>query len=613
HRRNRPCEPYPCPTLKAFQDGKVHQYESQVTDKTGRTRHFHTVANVALRDTDEKPTAVLEICREITERKRTEEALRLSERKYSDLVQQSPDAIISLDKTGNFLSFNPAAERLSGFSTKDVLGRHFAKIGIIAKESRPNAIKELGLILMGTDRPPFELTIMRGDKTRLFMEANARLIKQKGRNTWIQVTLRDITERKQAEDRLEKINTCLLSLGSDFIENANRITALLGELLGASCTMYNCIQNGMLCSTSYWNASSDYTPQDKPNGHICYDVIQGGDTEVCVIRDLQSSPYARSDPNVLTYGLKTYVGQLVKSNGNHHGTLCALFTKDFDPSADEKKIIGILASALRGEEERRMAEQKLERLNVDLESANLELTRANKELQEFAYITAHDLKTPLRAMGTLADWISTDYADTFDEEGRKQVRLLVEKAEQMSALIDDILQYSRLGQEYQQKRQVDLNQVISDMIAGIAPSENIEISIRNELPVLVCDKTQIVQVFQNLVSNAIKYMNKPEARIEIGCVEEDGFWKFSVSDNGPGIDEKYFGKIFKIFQTLAPRHGTESTGIGLSIVKKLVELNKGKVWVESIVGRGSTFFFTLPKSPVLQEAAAEAASASERC
>jgi len=610
HQRNRPCEPYPCPTLKAFQDGKIHQYESQATDKYGKIRYFHTIANVAMRDVDEKPCAVLEICRDITERKYTEEALRLSEQKYSALVQQSPDAIISLDKTGNFLSFNPAAERQSGFSSNEVLGRHFAKIDILAKESRSKAIEEFGLILMGTDRPPFMLTIMRKDQTYLHMEANARLIKEKEHNAWIQVTLRDITERKQAEDRLEKINTCLLSLGSDFVENANRITALLGELLGANCTFYNCLEDEMLYLTAYWHASANYTPLDKTEGHFCHDVIQKGDNDVCVIRDLQNSPY-QSDLYVSTYGLKTYIGQLVKSNGNNHGILSALFTNDFDPSADEKKIIGILASALRGEEERRMAEQELDKLNKDLESANHELTRANKELQEFAYITAHDLKTPLRAIGTLVDWISTDYADTFDEEGRKQARLLVEKAEQMSALIDDILQYSRLGQEGQLKRQVDLNQLVSEMITGIAPPDNIQITIKNNLPVLMCDKTQITQIFQNLVSNAIKYIDKPEGHIEIYCVDQEGFWKFGVSDNGPGIEDKYFDKIFQIFQTLAPRNGTENTGIGLSIVKKLVELNKGKVWIESTVSQGTTFFFTLPKSLVLGKYISKTALASE--
>ncbi|MHC4508930.1 MAG: CBS domain-containing protein [Planctomycetota bacterium] len=245
--------------------------------------------------------------------------------------------------------------------------------------------------------------------------------------------------------------------------------------------------------------------------------------------------------------------------------------------------------------ERRQAEQALERLNENLESAVWELTRANKELQEFAYIAAHDLKTPLRAIGTLADWISKDYADKFDEPGKEQVRLLVAKAKQMTALIDDVLQYSRAGQSLQTREQVDLNEVLTRVIAEVAPPENIEITFEDKLPSMRCKKTHVVQILQNLLGNAIKYMDKPSGQIKVGCLEQEDCWKFSVADNGPGIDKKYSDKIFKIFQTLAPRDGVESTGIGLSIVKKLVELNKGRVWVESEVGKGSTFFFTLPK------------------
>jgi PAS domain S-box-containing protein len=860
HQRNEPCEPYPCPTLQAFQDGNIHQYESQITDKDGKNRYIHSIANVALRDEDGKPTGVLEICRDITERKQMEdalreseekyknlfeqmssgvavyeaidngndfiirdfnrsgeniehvdreniigkrvtevfpginefglldvfkqvwetgkteyfpdalymdesgrrgwrenwvyklptgevvavyndvterkqieEALRASERKYSDLVQQSPDAVISLDKIGNFLSFNPAAERMSGFSAQEVIGRHFTKVGILDKKSIPKAIKEFGLVLTGAERPPFELTILHKDQSRVCMEANPRRVKHKGQKTWIQVTLRDITERKRAEDRLEKINTCLLSLGNDFTENTNRITALLGELLGATCALYNHLDNGMLCSLAQWHTPPDYNPRDKADGHICYDVIRQGTNEACVVRDLQNSSYSQSDPNVPAYGLQTYVGQAVLCNNRHVGSLCAVFQKDFEPSEDEKKILGILASAMRVEEERRQvkeelrqsqkaaedalqtgelildtmpvgvivvgrdktirrvnktalmmmgcdspqeiigntchkkicpaevnkcpvidlgnsvdnsekvlldssgreipilktvlpiilegedvlleafvditerlqAEQELEKLNKDLESAVWELRRANKELQEFAYITAHDLKTPLRGIGTLADWISTDYADKFDEQGRKQVKLLADKAKQMSALIDGILQYSRLGHGSPEKRQVNLNKVLSEVIAGIDPPKNLKITIDNELPVLMCEETQIMQVFQNLLSNAVKYMDKPAGQIKVGCVEQDGFWKFSVADNGPGIDKKYFKKIFKIFQTLCPEDRADSTGIGLSIVQKIVELNGGIVWVESELGKGSTFFFTLPKSGICRELPAE--------
>jgi light-regulated signal transduction histidine kinase (bacteriophytochrome) len=245
--------------------------------------------------------------------------------------------------------------------------------------------------------------------------------------------------------------------------------------------------------------------------------------------------------------------------------------------------------------ERRRAEEELEGLNKHLESGLRELERANKELQEFAYITAHDLKTPLRGIGTLAHWISTDYADKFDEQGREQVRLLVLRAKRMSALIDGILQYSGLGREEPQTQRVDLNTVLSEVIAGIDPPGHIEIKPENEFPTLTCDRAQVMQVFQNLIGNAVKYMDKARGQIRLGCVEQDDSWRFSVADNGPGIEQRHFMRIFQMFQTLAPRKDVESTGIGLAIVKKVVELNGGKAWVESTPGEGSTFFFTWPR------------------
>jgi signal transduction histidine kinase len=140
-----------------------------------------------------------------------------------------------------------------------------------------------------------------------------------------------------------------------------------------------------------------------------------------------------------------------------------------------------------------------------------------------------------------------------------------------------------------------LNSVLSEVIVGIAPPENIDITVENELPVLLCERAQILQVFQNLLGNAVKYMDKPRGQIRIDCVEEDAFWKFSVTDNGPGIEKRHFDRIFKLFQTLSPSEKVENTGIGLSIVKKIIELNGGSVSVESEVGEGSTFVFTLPK------------------
>jgi len=238
--------------------------------------------------------------------------------------------------------------------------------------------------------------------------------------------------------------------------------------------------------------------------------------------------------------------------------------------------------------ERKQAEKKQAELFEELESVNQQLT-------DFAHIVSHDLKAPLHGIKTLADWISTDYADKLDEEGREQMKLLTGRVERMRNLINGVLQYSKISRDEEEKVPVNLNELLSDVIDMVDPPENIAITVEDELPVVQCGETRIMQVFQNLLSNAVKYMDKPQGRIKIGCAEEDDFWKFSVTDNGPGIEEKYFERIFKIFQTLLPRDEFESTGVGLTVAKKIVELYGGKIWVQSEPGEGSTFFFSLPK------------------
>ena len=237
-----------------------------------------------------------------------------------------------------------------------------------------------------------------------------------------------------------------------------------------------------------------------------------------------------------------------------------------------------------------------ERKGAETRQASLvrEVEDSNQELNDFAYIVSHDLKAPLRGIKNLAQWIATDHADKLGEAGREQVSLLSRQVDRMHQLIEGVLEYSRVGRIKEEKTCVDLNELVPQIVEMVCPPENIEITVDADLPTIECGQTRITQVFQNLLSNAVKYMNKPNGHIHVGCTEEHGFWKFSIADNGPGIEKEYFETIFKIFQTLAPRDRFESTGIGLTIVKKIVGLYGGKIWVESAVGEGSTFFFTVP-------------------
>ncbi|MBW7992815.1 MAG: PAS domain S-box protein [Planctomycetes bacterium] len=241
--------------------------------------------------------------------------------------------------------------------------------------------------------------------------------------------------------------------------------------------------------------------------------------------------------------------------------------------------------------ERKKVEEKQTKLLEKVENIN-------RELNDFASIVSHDLKAPLRGIKTLANWILSDCADKLGDEANEQMNLLLERVELMYNLIEGVLQYSRVGKTEGKRVQVNINDFVPELIKMVVPPKNITVTIEDELPVLECEEIHIMQIFQNLLSNAIKYMDKPQGRIQVGCVEQDGFWKFSIADNGPGIEEKHFERIFKIFQALSTSPDFEGTGVGLTVVKKLVELYHGRIWLESKVGEGSTFFFTLPKQEI---------------
>jgi PAS domain S-box-containing protein len=225
-----------------------------------------------------------------------------------------------------------------------------------------------------------------------------------------------------------------------------------------------------------------------------------------------------------------------------------------------------------------------------------ELKEINEQLNQFAYVVSHDLKAPLRAISSLADWLITDYGDKVGESGREQFAMLLGRTKRMNSLVDGILRYSRITRQHEELVTVDVNQLLREVCEMLSPPPGIVVRIEPGLPTLAGERTRLTQVFENLISNAVKYMGKPEGEISIGCEDDVTHWKFHVRDTGSGIEERYYEKIFQIFQTLAARDDRESTGIGLAIVKKNVELSGGRVWVNSTMGVGSTFYFLIPKA-----------------
>ncbi len=221
------------------------------------------------------------------------------------------------------------------------------------------------------------------------------------------------------------------------------------------------------------------------------------------------------------------------------------------------------------------------------------LEKSNQDLNDYAHVVSHDLKSPLRSMNALITWLKEDYESVLDQEAQKSFDMLLKKVDKMDHLINGILKYASVDRVEHKVQDIDLNDIVRDIIDIIHVPGHIQISIETELPIICCNKFRLQQLFQNLLNNALKYNDKEKGWIKIGCEEKEKFWQFYIADNGPGISKKYHEKIFKIFQTLDNKK--ESTGVGLSIVKKIVDLCGGKIWIESQEGLGTTFFFTLKK------------------
>lgn len=229
--------------------------------------------------------------------------------------------------------------------------------------------------------------------------------------------------------------------------------------------------------------------------------------------------------------------------------------------------------------------------NVELENYSKSLEKRNQELDAFAYIVSHDLKAPLRALSTLSTFVEQDLAKGNYDKVKENLALIRSRTARMSELIEGILNFAKSTKVTGEVEKVDVKSLIIE-ISELFKERGVVFEINENLPVIHHHKVFLYQIFLNLICNAIIHNDKDVPTVEIGCSDHQGF-EFYVKDNGPGIEELYLDKIFVVFQTLKPRDEFESTGIGLSIVKKIVEELNGNIRVESTIGSGSIFFVSL--------------------
>ena len=266
-----------------------------------------------------------------------------------------------------------------------------------------------------------------------------------------------------------------------------------------------------------------------------------------------------------------------------------------DEAGEPLRMVGAMTDIT----DRKRNEEQLVKLNRSLEKYTKELERSNEELEQFAFVTSHDLQEPLRMISSFLDQLKRKYNDQLDEKAHQYIHFATDGAKRMKRIILDLLEYSRANTPSSEKGPVDLQSLLEEYIQlrrKVINESSATIDFEN-LPEINTYKSSIIQIMHNLLDNAIKYVQEGKPpRIKVTCLDRPDQWEIQISDNGIGIDSRFFEKIFQIFQRLHNKEDYNGTGIGLSIVRKHVEHLGGQIWLDSVPGEGSTFFFTIPKS-----------------
>jgi light-regulated signal transduction histidine kinase (bacteriophytochrome) len=270
---------------------------------------------------------------------------------------------------------------------------------------------------------------------------------------------------------------------------------------------------------------------------------------------------------------------------------------EFDGKKTKLVLANDRTTQVKSEQQLIKNNERYSELTRSLQKRASELAESNAELERFAYVASHDLQEPLRMVTSFLQLLEKRYKDKLDKKAHEYIEFAVDGAERMKRLILDLLEYSRVNTSTEGKENVDLNAIIKELKVTYKSllSETGGHLTTGQLPIVKGSRTQLLQLFQNIVGNAIKYKSAEPPKIHISCIEHDADYEFAISDNGIGINPRFFHKIFIIFQRLHNRDHYGGTGIGLAICKKIIEKHGGKIWVESEIGKGSTFYFTLPK------------------
>jgi PAS domain S-box-containing protein len=494
--------------------------------------------------------------RDISERKRLEEV----KWQLAAVVESSVDAIITTTPDGVIVLWNAAAKRIFGYRSEEVIGRH--NDFLVPDDRQAEEARIISEVNCGRRVEHLETVRLAKDGHDIDVSMTVSPIRDSdGRLIGATRIARDISERKHAEEVKWQLAAVVES----------SVDAIITKNLGG----------GILT----WNAAAE-----RIFGYPAAEAI-GQNIRVLIPPELQGDE-ARIIAEV-TQGrrIEHYeTVRLTKSGGRIQVSITV-----FPISDSSGRVIGVSKMA-RDISARKATEVTLARYTTDLE-------RSNQDLDDFAYIASHDLKEPLRGLFNHAQFLLEDYGPKLDAEGLRRLHRLGQLCQRMEQLINDLMYFSRLGRAELAVQETDLNAVIVDIqktMDVFIDERRAQIVRPRSLPKTLCDPVRTAEVFRNLITNAIKYCDKPKPLVEIGFLgsadagEAVDLNVFYVRDNGVGIDPAFHQEIFRIFKRLQPSNGKETgSGVGLTFVKKIVERQGGRIWLDSEVGTGTTFYFTL--------------------
>jgi PAS domain S-box-containing protein len=488
---------------------------------------------------------------------------RESEAKYRGLLEAAPDAMVVVNQGGEIVLLNVQAEKQFGYSRDELVGQKVKNIipegfaeRLIADSTRSAA--EALAQQIGTG---IELTGRRKDGSEFPIEIMLSPL-ENAEGILVTAAIRDITVRKDAEKHLAQM------------EGRYR-----GLLEAAPDAMVVVNQDGEIVLLNLQAEKQFGYSRDELVGQKVKNIIPEGFAERLIADGTRTAAEA----------LAQQIGTGIEISGRRKDGSEFPIEIMLSPLENAQGIL--VTAAIRDITERKKSQEHLLRTVG-------ELKRSNDELQQFAYVSSHDLQEPLRMVASYTQLLAKRYTGRLDSDADEFIAFAVDGCNRMQGLIQDLLAYSRAGTSGKTLREISSENALKEARSNLraAIEESGAVVTHDSLPAITTDDTQLAQVFQNLVGNAIKYRSAEVPRVHVSATKNGGNeWIFSVRDNGLGIDSRYFERIFILFQRLHGREEFEGTGIGLAICKKIVERLGGRIWVESQIEKGSTFYFALPE------------------